>query len=169
MRYSYRIFIVCICFALISGCSSYEDQLSTGDTARDFRLNTHGRERFYLNKHKGKVVVLVFWATWCVICKNELVDLKSYSRMVKEKELVVAGICTDPENNNNLHEIIKNLEIDYPTLLDKGSEVYSKYNIKALPTTIILDRESRVSLIREGYNSTIKKQIESKVDRLLYQ
>lgn len=167
MRDLYEILVISTCMALIFGCSNQADQLNSGDIARDFQLNSITHERFYLNEHKGKVTVLVFWATWCVICKEELIDLKALAKTEKSENLVIAGICTDPQNTANMNGIIRNLGIDYTILLDKGAALYSIYKIKVLPTTVIIDRDLRIALVNQGYDSLIKRQIKTKVEVLL--
>ena len=152
---------------LLSGCGTDSDKISPGDIAKDFRLDTLTHKRFYLNQHKDKVVVLVFWTTWCSICKTELVELKSLKDMPAGENLVVAGICSDSENINDVKQLAKSLNIDYPVLLDEGQTVTGRYRISSFPTTVVIDQKGVVSFIREGYNSAIANQVKTKVAGLL--
>jgi len=151
----------------LCGCGRDSDQVAPGDMAKDFRLDTLSHKRFYLNQHKDKVVVLVFWTTWCSICKAELVDLKSLVDMSDRDDLIVAGVCSDPENADELKQIADNLNLGYPLLLDEGHGVTDRYNITAFPTTLIIDQKGVVSFFREGYSPVIADQIKTKVDHLL--
>lgn len=162
----YKIAIIVGLIVLLSSCAEDSDKINPGEIAKDFRLETLTHERFYLNQHKDKVVVLVFWTTWCTICKTELVELKSFKNMSESGNLVVAGICSDPENINEVKQLAKNLKIDYPVLLDKGQTVTDRYRISSFPTTVIIDQKGVVSFIREGYNSAIANQVKSKVASL---
>jgi len=143
------------------------DILSVGEQARDFRLDTLTRERFYLNQHRGQVVVLAFWATWCSSCKQELVALKTLSEVSSPNRLMVASICTDPENLDSVKAIARSLDISYPVLLDTGAHIFRQYNLRGYPTTIIIDQRGSVSFMRAGYSSAIMKQITMKVESLL--
>ena len=163
----YKIAVLVSLSILLSSCDTDGDKISSGDIAKDFRLETLTHKRFYLNQHKDKVVVLVFWTTWCNVCKTELVELKSLKNMPGNENLVVAGICSDPENINDVKQLAKNLKIDYPVLLDKGQVVTGGYKISSFPTTVIIDQKGVVSFIREGYDSTIANQVKTKVARLL--
>jgi len=161
-----KTILVCgLCFFLCS-CGRDNNKISPGDIAKDFRLDTLAHKRFYLNQHKGKVVVLVFWTTWCKICKTELVDLKSLKDMPNGENLVIAGICSDPENINEVKQIAENLNIDYPVLLDKGQVVTGRYRIGPFPTTVIINQKGVVSFVREGYNPAIANQVKTKVSSL---
>jgi peroxiredoxin len=162
----FKTVLLCwLCFFLY-GCGRDNDEISTGDVAKDFRLDTLAHERFYLNQQKKKVVVLVFWATWCNVCKAELVELKSLKDMPNSENLVIAGICSDPENTNEAKQIAENLNIEYPLLLDKSKIVTTRYNISVFPTTIVIDQRGIVRFIRRGYNSAIVNQVKTKVESL---
>jgi len=162
----YKIAVLVGLSVLLSSCGTASDKVTPGDITKDFRLDTLTHERFYLNQHKDKVVVIVFWNTWCSVCKAELVELKSLMNMPGHDNLVIAGICCDPENINNVKRILENLNIDYPVLLDKGQIVTGKYGISAFPTTVIINQKAVVSFIREGYNSAIADQVKTKVTSL---
>ncbi|MHC4114140.1 MAG: TlpA disulfide reductase family protein [Planctomycetota bacterium] len=162
----FKAVLLCwLCFFLC-GCGGDNDKISTGDIAKDFRLDTLAHERFYLNQQKKKVVVLVFWTTWCNVCKAELVALKSLKDMPNSENLVIAGICSDPENINEARQIAENLNIDYPLLLDKSRIVTTRYNISVFPTTIVIDQRGIVRFIRREYNSAIINQVKTKVESL---
>ena len=163
----YKIALLVGLSVFLSGCGTDSDKISPGEIAKDFRLETLTHKRFYLNQHKDKVVVLVFWTTWCSICKTELVELKSLKDIPGSENLVVAGICSDPENINDVKQLIESLGIDYPLLLDEGQTVTGGYRISSFPTTVIIDQKGVVSFIREGYNSAIANQVKTKVAGLL--
>ncbi|RKY08222.1 MAG: hypothetical protein DRP66_05060 [Planctomycetota bacterium] len=162
----YKIAVLVGLGILLSSCGADSDIVSPGDIAKDFRLDTLTHKRFYLNQHKDKVVVLVFWTTWCSVCKTELVKLKSLKDMPGGENLVVAGVCSDPENINDVKQIARNLNIDYPVLLDKEQVVTGRYGISSYPTTVIINQNGVVSFVREGYNSAIANQVETKVSGL---
>lgn len=157
--------MICLLCLVMTSCSEEgpAPALRVGTLIQDFRLESLSHDRFYLNQHRGDVVVLVFWATYCTNCKAELVELKS----LVQKPVVIAAICTDPENVHELKETVKNLGISYPVLLDKGAGLFRKYQMKALPATILIDKEGRLQLIRFGHSPAIMKHIRVTLERLL--
>ena len=159
--------LVCYLVGSLISCRDNNSKTSTGGAAKDFRLDTLDHKRFYLNQHREKVVLLVFWATWCSICKAEMIALKPLRQIPYSENLVIASVCTDPENINDVQEIVKNLDIDYAVLLDREAKVFHKYKLSAVPTTIVIDQMGNISLVREGYSSAIMKQIKTKVADLL--
>lgn len=159
--------VVVCCILLVQKYGHDADILRVGDQARDFRLDTLTRDRFYLNQYRGQVVVLAFWATWCSSCKQELMALKTLPEVSSPNHLMVASICTNPESLDSVKAIARSLDISYPVLLDTGANVFRQYNLRGYPTTVIIDQQGRVSFIRAGYSSAIMKQIAMKVESLL--
>jgi len=163
MRPIPRYFLILGLVLSITGCGTSDNAPAVGDTVSDFRLDTLTHERFYLNQHRDKVVVLVFWATWCRPCKTEMVELQHLARQPGWKNVTAAAVCTDPENIGDVGNIVRSLELTYPILLDYESRLYDKFGLSAHPTTLIIDRNQRLSFIRVGYDSNIMAQINSKV------
>ncbi len=167
MRLSYVIIPALCVVAFLCGCRDDKDTFSTDNGAIDFRLDTLRHERFYLNQYRGKVVVLTFWSTWCTICKSEMVELKSFAGAPEYKNLVIAAVCNDPENIDDVKTIVQALDINYPVLLDKKANVFKKLKMSAVPTTIVIDQAGKISLTRQGYDANIMKQIKTSVESLL--
>lgn len=167
MRLSYCIILAFCATALLCGCRKSKEVSGADNGAIDFRLDTLGHERFYLNQYRGKVVVLTFWSTWCTVCKSEMVELKSFAAVPEYKNVVIAAVCNDPENIDDLKTIVRVLDINYPVLLDKKAEVFNKLKMSAVPTTIVIDQSGKISLTRQGYDANIKKQIKTSVESLL--
>lgn len=138
--------------------------------APDFRLETLDRKRFYLNEQRGRVVVLVFWATTCSVCKEEMVELKALHDEFRARGAAVAAVaavCTDPENLDAVRRIAKGLGIGYPVLLDRRGEVSKKYSVRVFPTTVVVGPAGRLQLRREGYDPSVMRQVRGKVESLL--
>jgi len=154
------------CFALVLSlinCGSPDRPPGIGKKTANFQLNTLEHERFYLNQNKGKVVVLVFWATWCRACKTEMAILQDFIALPAWQEVTAAAVCTDPENLGQVKSIVQNLKISYPVLLDPGARLFQKFQLTAYPTTLIIDQRQRLNFIRVGCDPTIMNQIKSKV------
>ena len=150
--------------AAAGGCTGTAP-LVAGNTVRDFSLRTIDGNRFYLNQHRGEVLVLVFWATWCTHCKHELAEITGLSR--EFPGVRVAGICTDPENTVQIRQMIREMNLNYPVLMDPGGGLFKKLGFRALPTTVVIGPDSRAELIYKGFNAQIYRQMKAKISRLL--
>jgi peroxiredoxin len=171
MKFSYLIVcaitLLFCCAPFMGGCHDDKQVITIANDTVDFRLDTLNHDRFYLNQYRGKVVVLAFWSTWCTVCKSELVELKSFAASDHHKNLVIAAVCNDPENIDDVKKITQLLGIDYPVLLDKKAKVFTKLGLSAVPTTVIIDQSGKVSFTRQGYDANILKQIKTSIESLL--
>jgi peroxiredoxin len=168
MKLSLYGLTVIFCFtALLDGCRKNKDiSAYPKNEVIDFRLDTLNHQRFYLNQYRGKVVLLAFWATWCNICKSEMVEMKSFAAEPEYKNVVIAAVCNDPENIDDVKSIIKTLDVNYPVLLDKDAKVSKELEIAAFPTIIVIDQAGKISLTRQGYGPGTIPQIKKHIDSL---
>ena len=162
-----NIYSLLTVFFLFFTCCSSDQQISNLKTVHDFRLETLKHERFYLNEHNDKTVLLVFWATWCLPCKAELTALKSAYRDFPADKFSLVAICIDPENINEVKQIVSTLGIDYPVLLDENSKLYKELGLELTPATILIEPGGRIAFNQGGYDRQTQKQLMSKIQMLL--
>jgi thiol-disulfide isomerase/thioredoxin len=105
-----------------------------------------------LSDYRGKVVVLNFWATWCMPCRAEMPDLEHEARAHRSDPVVVVGMDWK-ESAGPVRDFVGGLGVTYPMLLDTDGRVYDAYRVSALPTTFIVDRHGRLVKSRLGIAS----------------
>lgn len=96
-----------------------------------------------LAKHRGSVVVMNFWATWCPPCKEEMPALQALYRENRAKGLVVLGI-DQGESRARAAAFAKEHGITFPILIDEDQKYASSYVSVGLPTTVIVGRDGHV-------------------------
>ena len=113
-----------------------------------------------LNELKGRVVLLNFWATWCVPCRNEIPSLSAMNKDLASRGLSVIGVSYD-DTADLVQEFQKDIPQSYQVVLG-GREVGSTLPASPLPTTYIIDRQGRIrdKLIgkrtRDAFEAVIK-------------
>jgi thiol:disulfide interchange protein len=90
----------------------------------------------------GKVVVVNFWATYCVPCIGELPTFNKVHRDLESKGVAVIGISMDEEGAPKVTPFLKKHPIDYPVGLG-GDPVAKKYNLESYPVTVVFDRAGK--------------------------
>ncbi|MCF8267018.1 MAG: TlpA family protein disulfide reductase [Ignavibacteriales bacterium] len=117
--------------------------------APDFSLLTPDGKTIRLSDFKGKVVILDFWATWCLPCKEGIPDLVSLKKQFEVESFEIIGISLDGITNGG--ETLKDVEgfirqnnMNYPVVFG-DNELLEKYGgIKSIPTSFVLDREGKI-------------------------
>jgi thiol-disulfide isomerase/thioredoxin len=96
---------------------------------------------------KGKVVVLDFWASWCAPCRAEAPIVDRVARRHEGKGVVVLGVATNDEQAPAL-KFVSSHGIGYTTVFDEGEQVANAFQVRELPTLVVIDAEGVVTAIR---------------------
>jgi peroxiredoxin len=142
----------------------------TGTSAPDFTARDVGGKTFRLSDHLGKEVVLLdFWSTYCEPCKAEFPHLRTMYDANKAKGLLVVGIAMDgPESIAEVPAFVRRYGIDFPVVLDDDSHIASLYDPKkSMPLSVLIARDGRITVVREGYNPGDEQLVGQDVERAL--
>ncbi|MGZ3420336.1 MAG: TlpA family protein disulfide reductase [Polyangiales bacterium] len=113
---------------------------------------------------KGKVVVLDFWAPWCGPCKHEMPVLDSLAKKHAAEGVVVIGVLVDSDRSG-ARTVLSNLGIQYPQLDDEEGAAAKAFDVRTLPTLVIVDRNGNVVSYRTGYSP--EEDVEANIKRAL--
>lgn len=133
------------------------------DPAPDVELQTLEGQPFHLTGLRGHVVLLNFWATWCIPCRAEIPEFNAMQRELKVKGLEVVGVSTSPGDTvEAIRDFQKDLKQEY-TVLRGAEEIGEKFgNGPGLPVTYLIDRDGRIrqkitgARDREGWEAAVK-------------
>lgn len=97
-------------------------------------------------------VVLDFWATWCKPCVASLPEVDALSRTYGPRGLTVVGVSIDgPRNGSRVRPFVSRLKLGYVIGLDEDGSLQQDYRVTAVPTAVLVDRDGRIVLRRQGY------------------
>ncbi|MGH8136010.1 MAG: peroxiredoxin family protein [Steroidobacteraceae bacterium] len=108
-------------------------------TAPDFALRSTAGRNYRLSEHRGEVVALIFWASWCGECRHELERFEKLRATYAPAGLVVLSVSLD-EEPARAAAIAEATGIDYPVLMDAGAKVSRTYKADSLPLILLIDR-----------------------------
>lgn len=104
-----------------------------------------------LDRYKGKVVLLNFWATWCGPCVREMPALDALHAKLGGKSFAVVAVSVDRLGFAKITPFLKRLGIKKLHVLhDASRKLYRKAGVRGLPTTLVIDHEGRVRGYLEG-------------------
>jgi cytochrome c biogenesis protein CcmG, thiol:disulfide interchange protein DsbE len=122
-------------------------KLENGSLANDFALENLDAEQVRLSDLRGKVVVVNFWATWCIPCVEEMPSFQEFQ--TQYPGFVMLGI-DQKEGLEQVRTFLEGKGIDYPILLDYNAKVAGSYKVFMLPTTFFIDQEGMIRFRHYG-------------------
>ena len=123
--------------------------LKEGSQAPDFELVDLDGNTHRLSDYKGQGVFLNFWGTWCEPCKEEMPAMDRQYSVYKNKGVQILAVNI-AQSNFEVEKFINNLDVHFPVAIDKTKSVMTAYNIRPLPTTILVSPEGKVQKIITG-------------------
>jgi len=135
--------------------------------ARDFETPTSDQGSVKLSDFRGKVVFLNFWATWCPPCKEEMPAMERLYRKYRAKGLVVLAVSMDSEGASVVVPFVKQHGLTFPVGLDRKGTVAGLYGVRAVPSTMIIDRQGNLALIALGPREWDGKPAQSLFESML--
>ena len=119
-----------------------------------------------LNKLKGKVVYLDFWASWCDPCRKSFPWMNDMHSRYDSKDFTIIAINLDSSRKDAakfLDKVPANFDIAY----DPEGTVAGKYDLKAMPTSYLIDQKGELVFAHKGYREGDTHEIENKIRKLL--
>jgi cytochrome c biogenesis protein CcmG/thiol:disulfide interchange protein DsbE len=116
----------------------------TAGPAPDFTITTYDGQEYRLSELRGKVVIVNFWASWCVPCHDEAPALQRVYERYKDRGVEMLGVAyTDTEAN--ALAFIDQYGMTYPTGPDTGTRISDRYNILGVPETFVVDQQGNIT------------------------
>jgi peroxiredoxin len=114
---------------------------------------------------RGRVVVLEFWASWCVVCRMTIPVLNAWHDRYAARGLTVLGVTTDPADHATAATL--ELGIAYAVHSDPEATTSKAYRALSIPTIFVIDRQGTVRDVVVGYQSERLAELEANVQKLL--
>jgi peroxiredoxin len=103
----------------------------------EFNLTTPDGRKISLKDFRGKIVLLNFWASWCVPCREEMPAMEKLYQEYKQKNFVVLAVAVKDRKQDAV-DFVKELKLTYPIALDPEAQVGSLYGAWGLPATYLI-------------------------------
>jgi peroxiredoxin len=146
-----RIFAIAlgVSVTVFSSCSrSKQTEVSQSSSqlkaAPDFTLKDANGSSVKLSDYRGKVVLLNFWATWCVPCKIEIPWFMEFEQQYKNKGFAVLGVAMDDDGWAAVKPYMAAKKMNYRVVMGSDSVATEYGGIEALPTTFVINQDGRI-------------------------
>ncbi len=133
-----------------------------GDLAIDFTLNDLDGKPVKLSGLRGdRVVLVVFWATWCVPCLQEMPALMDTYAEYRDQGFEILGVVVArDQTREGVQEFIAKRKVPYPILWDADEKVMVRYRVDAIPQNFLIGRDGVIryagGVLPEGHDEMIR-------------
>ena len=153
MKKVWLLLVLIILAGIAAGCkTSPNEGIPTapkqGAYAPEFTLTNTVGEKVTLSSHRGKVVLINFWATWCPPCMREMPDINSRYEMYSENFVVLAV-----DNGDPVQQVVQfrdQVGLAFEPLLDSRGAVSQLYQVTAFPTSMFVDEHGIIQFVHIG-------------------
>lgn len=136
---------------------------SAGAPAPGWKLTGLDGKTVKLSDFRGKVVILNFWATWCMPCRVEIPHFVELQKQYGDRGLAIIGVSLDEQGPEVVKKFVKQIGMNYLVVTGNEKIVAAYGGIEGIPTTFVIDRKGRIVRGYIGYNdkAVFEKEIQS--------
>jgi len=143
---------------------SQEGYMAPRFSLRNLKGNMEG-----LDDHIGKVIVVNFWATWCVPCVKEMPSFENLYRRYRSQGLTLLAVSLDKGDSTKVQEFADKHKLSFPILLDTKGVAEKLYPSFSIPFTYVIDKQGRVVARVDGAKNWESSETFEAVEHLLKQ
>jgi peroxiredoxin len=134
--------------------------------APDFTLKRAEGGNLRLAEQRGQVVLINFWASWCGPCRVEMPHLNKLHDKYKAGGFMVLGVNIDDDPRHGAATAAR-WGLRFPVLLDTEKTVTRTYDLGAMPSTVLVDRDGRIRYLHRGYRDGMEVEYEHQIRELV--
>ncbi|KPL02524.1 MAG: hypothetical protein AMJ73_08665 [candidate division Zixibacteria bacterium SM1_73] len=138
-----------------------------GFLAPQFSLYDLSGNLVRLADFRGKVVLLNFWATWCSPCRREIPSLERLYQSKKDQGFEIVAVNQERASASQIASFAQEYGMSFPILLSRRGDVGSKYWVRAIPTSFLLDKNGVIKWKIVGGREWESPYVVSRIDQLL--
>lgn len=158
-------FVVVLQLILLSGLL-LAAEVEVKGPADDFTLKSHSSENHRLQEQRGRVVMLNFWASWCGPCRQEMPLLEKLHKKYGRLGFTLWGVNVD-ESSQDAKEMLQDIIVNFPILFDSENKVAESYQVDAMPSSVLIDRNGNKRFFFRGYKPGDEKKYETYIKQLV--
>jgi len=155
-----------LCATVLALSSASAMAIPSKGKAPDFTLKSNRGTNVKLSEHRGQVIMINFWASWCAPCRKEMPLLEELYQRYKDGGFTLLGVNVE-EDSSAAKDLLKEIEVSFPILFDSKNSVSQLYNVEAMPSTIIVDRDGNMRFIHKGYQPGYEDEYQKQVRELI--
>jgi len=134
--------------------------------APDFTLKSASGENIKLSELRGQVVLINFWASWCGPCRQEMPLLDQMYQKYGPLGFTLLGVNVE-QDTKDAERMLKDAPVTFPILFDAQNQVSQLYDVTAMPSTVLVDRDGKVRYMHKGYQPGYEDEYQTQIRALV--
>jgi peroxiredoxin len=160
-----RAFSVLVMATLVASLGWAAQTLS--GPAPGFTLESRDGGQVSLASLKGKVVMVNFWATWCVPCRQEMPHLQALYERYNSLGFELLAVNVEKNKAEEVRKWLEETPVTFPVLFDPNNSVTKLYKVQTMPSTVLVARDGTMRFIHHGYKPGYEGEYQTQVRALL--
>lgn len=140
--------------------------VSVGAPAPAFALPDAAAKTVSLEALKGRVVYVDFWASWCGPCRKSFPWMNAMQRKYGAQGFTVIAVNVD-KRRGDAERFLAQVPARFTTVFDAGGATPAAYDVKAMPSAVLIDGAGNVTLVEEGFHDERRDALEARIRALL--
>jgi peroxiredoxin len=153
--------------ALTTLVASFAWAATLSGPAPGFTLQSRDGGQVSLASQQGNVVMMNFWATWCVPCRQEMPHLQALYDRYSSLGFELLAVNVEKNNAEGARKWLEATPVTFPVLFDPNNEVTKLYKVQTMPTTVLIGRDGTMRFIHHGYKPGYENEYQTQVRALL--
>jgi len=138
-----RMALLCLTVTAAAPSGAAELKPWPGGPAPGLELRELDGRGHRLTDYRGKVVLVNFWATWCVPCRDEMPSIQLLKEKMAGRPFVVLAVNLD-EPEARIRKFLSQMKVDFTVLLDPGKKAARAWEARILPASFVIGPDSRI-------------------------
>jgi len=139
---------------------------AVGEKAPSFVLSTAADEAISLDRLRGQVVYVDFWASWCGPCRRSFPWMNELQQRYRNSGVTIIAINVDTKRED-AERFLRQYPAIFAVVYDAAGATPRAYDVKAMPSSYLVDREGRIAAIEQGFLDERRSALEDKIRSLL--
>lgn len=163
---STRILLVTIAASFLIAPGPVDAASRLGQLAPNFKVTSLVGQAISQENYRGHVLVLDFFATWCLPCRQSIPHLIEMNRKYGKQGLEILGLSVDEGGERIVKTFADEFRVNYPLAL-AGDATTADFGVRSIPVMYLIDKKGKIAEIYRGYSNEIAHSVELSIKRLL--
>ena len=166
MKKTWKQLFVIVPVVLVAFCFNAQAAQVLSGKATDFTLKSRSGKNIKLSELRGQVVMINFWASWCGPCRQEMPLLEDLYKKYNALGFTLLGVNVE-QDSSKANAYLRDISVSFPILFDTKNAVSKAYNISAMPSTVMVDRDGNLRYLHHGYKPGYEKEYQNQIKALI--